>query len=70
MGPELVAVIVDPKHEADLDSLAERCRNAMRGIVPRKVLRAQSLPRNPNGKIMRGAVRRAVQQQKEAGDAA
>jgi acyl-coenzyme A synthetase/AMP-(fatty) acid ligase len=69
LGPELVAVIVDPTEAADLKALVERGRKAMPGLTLRTVLRTQSLPRNPNGKIMRGAVRHAVKNAPKAGDA-
>ncbi len=60
MGPDLVAVIVDPDRKADLDALSRRCSEAIRGVKVRRFLRTDSLPRNESGKVMRGAVRQAA----------
>jgi acyl-coenzyme A synthetase/AMP-(fatty) acid ligase len=60
LGPELVAVIVDPSKSADLDALAERCKKATGIGRLSRVLRTSKLPRNANGKIMRNAVRASV----------
>lgn len=65
MQSELVAVIVNPGGTADITALLERCHKAL-GLAPRRVIRTDKLPRNNNGKIIRGVLRRALRQQKPA----
>jgi acyl-coenzyme A synthetase/AMP-(fatty) acid ligase len=60
-GQELAVVIVTPAGGIDRASLVARCAKAVPGVTLRHVVRAPRLPRNQNGKIVRDAVRRAVE---------
>jgi acyl-CoA synthetase (AMP-forming)/AMP-acid ligase II len=57
--PLLVAVVVGGDAGGD-DALRRRCLAVDPSAVPKIVLRAQSLPRNASGKILRAKVREGV----------
>jgi acyl-coenzyme A synthetase/AMP-(fatty) acid ligase len=67
VGSQLVAIIVDPSGSADVEALAGRCEKPVPGMRLRHVLRTEKLPRNANGKVMRMAVRRSVEEMLKAG---
>ena len=64
--PVLAVLIVATAPEIDFDSMRRRCGKLSPNCVPRLILRADKLPRNESGKIVRAAVRRAVRASPEA----
>lgn len=67
LGQAVLAVlVVSAAEDIDLEGMRRRCAQLSPNCVPRIVLRTERLPRNPSGKVMRAAVRRAVNASPEA----
>ena len=64
--PVLAVLVVTAAEELDVEGMKQRCVKLSPNCAPRLILRAEKLPRNASGKIIRAAVRRAVKASPEA----
>jgi acyl-coenzyme A synthetase/AMP-(fatty) acid ligase len=63
--PVLAVVLVAATRDIDVEALRRRCAGVS-AVWPRLVMHAKELPRNDAGKIMRGALRKAIAASAEA----